>query len=85
MQARYVAEKHAIVYRADSRFVPRQWELSLQSNAVSHWLGANLESALAYALYQDILSDLHLALSRCTVLLITLLQTWINFNPSMDK
>ena len=23
-----------------------QWETSLQSNAVSHWLGANLESAL---------------------------------------
>ena len=34
------------IYRADSRLVPSQWELSLQSNAVSHWLGANLESAL---------------------------------------
>ena len=33
-------------YRADSRFVPSQWETSLQSNAVSRWLGANLESAL---------------------------------------
>ena len=32
--------------RADSRFAPSQWETSLQSNAVSHWLGANLESAL---------------------------------------
>ena len=32
--------------RADSRFVPSQWETSLQSNAVSHWLGANLESSL---------------------------------------
>ena len=32
--------------RADSRFVPSQWETSLQSNAVSHWPGANLESAL---------------------------------------
>ena len=31
--------------RADSRFVPSQWETSIQSNAVSHWLGANLESA----------------------------------------
>ena len=30
--------------RADSMFVPSQWETSLQSNAVSHWLGANLES-----------------------------------------
>ena len=32
--------------RADSRFVPSQWETVLQSNAVSHWLGANIESAL---------------------------------------
>ena len=31
---------------ADSRFAPSQWETSLQSNAVSHWLGTNLESAL---------------------------------------
>ena len=31
--------------RADSRLAPSQWETSLQSNAVSHWLGANLESA----------------------------------------
>ena len=32
--------------RADSRLAPSQWETSLQSNAVSHWLGANLQSAL---------------------------------------
>ena len=32
--------------RADSRLVPSQWETLLQSKAVSHWLGANLESAL---------------------------------------
>ena len=32
--------------RADSRFAPSQWETSLQSNAISHCLGANLESAL---------------------------------------
>ena len=35
------------VYRADSRPAPSQWETLLQSNAVSHWLGANLESALS--------------------------------------
>ena len=29
-----------------SRLAPSQWETSLQSNAVSHWLGANLESVL---------------------------------------
>ena len=33
-------------FRADSRFAPNQWETWLQSNAVSHWLGAYLESAL---------------------------------------
>ena len=33
-------------YRADSKFVPSQWETSLQSNAVFHWLDAKLESAL---------------------------------------
>ena len=33
--------------RADSRLAPNQWETSLQINAVSHWLGTNLESALS--------------------------------------
>ena len=32
--------------RADSRLVPSQWETSLQSKAVSHWLGTNSESTL---------------------------------------
>ena len=32
--------------RADSRFAPRQWETALLCDDVSHWLGANLESAL---------------------------------------
>ena len=32
--------------RADSRLVPSQWEMPLQINAISHWLDANLESAL---------------------------------------
>ena len=32
--------------RADFRFAPSQWEMSVQSSAISHWLGANLESAL---------------------------------------
>ena len=42
-----------IICRADSRFGPSQWETSLQSNAVSHWLGANQESALIWiAMYK---------------------------------
>ena len=32
--------------RTNSRLAPSQWETSLQSKAISHWLGANLESAL---------------------------------------
>ena len=32
--------------RADSGLAPSQLETSLQSNAVSHWLGANLELAM---------------------------------------
>ena len=32
--------------RADSMFAPSQWEMSLQSNAISHWLCTNLQSAL---------------------------------------
>ena len=35
-----------IFARADSSLALSQWETSLQCNAVSHWLGANLESAL---------------------------------------
>ena len=34
------------IFRADSRLVPSQWETLLQSNAISHWLGAYLESTL---------------------------------------
>ena len=32
--------------RADSRFVPSQWDTALLCNDVSHWQGASLESAL---------------------------------------
>ena len=35
-----------IIFRADSRFAPSQWEMSLQRNAASHRLSTNLESAL---------------------------------------
>ena len=33
--------------RADSRLAPSQWEMLLQSNTISHWLGTNLESVLS--------------------------------------
>ena len=34
--------------RADPRCAPSQWESSFQSNVISPWLGANLESALIF-------------------------------------
>ena len=34
------------LHRAHPRLAPSQWEMSLQSNSISHWLGAKLESAL---------------------------------------
>ena len=40
-------KKIIVLYnRADYRLASSQWETSLLSNAVSHWLGANLESTL---------------------------------------
>ena len=36
-------------HRADARFAPSQWETTLLCNHVSHWLDANLESALSAA------------------------------------
>ena len=35
-----------VMNRADSRFAPSHWETSLQSHAISHWLGPSLQSAL---------------------------------------
>ena len=35
-----------VIIHFDSRLVPSQWETLLLCNDVSHWLGANLESAL---------------------------------------
>ena len=42
----FVMVCHHCILRADFGLVPSQWETSLQSNAFSHWLDANLESAL---------------------------------------
>ena len=53
--------EHCTCTGADSRLAPSQWE-TLQSNTVSHWLGANLESAL-HVLAQVCMTN------TCTVLL----------------
>ena len=60
------------VIRADSRLAPSQWETALQNNAVSHWLGASLESAIydAYLLPQVRSSSQLDCLSLCGVRLL---------------
>ena len=41
-----ISQTNIAWYRADSRLAPSQSETVLLCNSVSHWLGANLESAL---------------------------------------
>ena len=41
------AEAVIISPRTDSKFALSQWETALLCNALSHWLGSNLESALS--------------------------------------
>ena len=52
--------------RAVSRFAPSQWETSLQSNAISHWLGAKQESALndiSISVYRHIDTKIYLSIA----------------------
>ena len=41
-------------FKTDSRHSPSQWKMSLQSNIVSHWLWANLESTLILVISTDL-------------------------------
>ena len=45
LQTHIVYESRTMRDRADSRFVPSQWEMPLLCNDASHWLGTSLESA----------------------------------------
>ena len=56
-----VTATHIRVY---SRLAPSQWETSLQSNAVSHWLSANLESALHMKIRQVWISSMDVGSSN---------------------
>ena len=47
--AAFATKANVYVIKADSRLAPSQWETSLQSNAVLHWLCVNLKSAPCYA------------------------------------
>ena len=44
--SRFVWPSRTLRPLVDSRFAPSQWETALLCNDVSHWLGANQESAL---------------------------------------
>ena len=44
------------IIKADSSLAPSQWETSLQSNAASHWLGANL-ARLAHSQWETSLQS----------------------------
>ena len=46
MKHNQVDELSSTICRADSRLAPNQWETLLHSNAGSHWLDEDLESAL---------------------------------------
>ena len=47
--------------RDDSKHAPSQWETLLQSNTISHWLCANLESALFMNIGDWILQTRHVS------------------------
>ena len=58
----YATSQNDITLRVDSRLAPSKWETSLQSNAVSHWLGVNLESSLIlinYTALSNVQSGMH--------------------------
>ena len=55
----YIQWKQNHFASADSRLAPSQWETSLQSNTISYWLGASIESALCAAMNHSLLSLLN--------------------------
>ena len=50
-----------------SRFAPSQWEMSLQSNTVSHWLSTNLKSALCQISWIESHNFVDIHVDKCTV------------------
>ena len=57
-----ITQCNIYIYSTVSRFVPSQWETSLQSNGVSHWQGANLRISPVYIyIYIYLCKDLTVA------------------------
>ena len=65
-------------YRADSRLVPSQWETSLYTNAVSHWLDANLKLALFYIFCIS-------TLKKCTILRVGQVKKNLYVEPWLQR
>ena len=83
----YIANTVEIPYtcKTDFRFARSQWETSLQSNRISHWSGADLESALYlyYIYYQHNKASIILYLeisfhwmNPCMTMVSPLLMQW---------
>ena len=71
--------------RADSRFVPSQWETALLCNDISHWLATNLELALSLVIgpWRKDTTELWSNIRRCTfrkIYLQMLSTEWPVFN-----
>ena len=71
-------------------FAPSQWETSLQSNAVSHWMGANLESALVLHLcspwvFHNTLRDLQMKFLMCNILCLWKQQSMSLYRVACDR
>ena len=64
--------------RAEFRLAPSQWETSLQSNAISHWLGANLESSLLMAYFKTAVIPVCWQWSYCSLALRHLFYRWLS-------
>ena len=83
----------AIIFRADSRFAPSQWETALLCNAVSHWLGTSLESILVLKnqfsslATWDVLNETNFSASKDEnfVKMMTFLSHCNNFRCSQSK
>ena len=80
------------IFKADSRFALSQWETSLQSNTVSHWLGANLESVLilkytnaVLAQFPDAIHVVWLSTMHALRWFTTRKQKWCQFLENLHK
>ena len=69
-----------VMFRADSRFAPSQWKTLLQSNVVSHWPGASLESALMFKYLLQIEF-----LSTCEIVLRWMPQNYFDDKSALVK